>query len=105
MERDLIFLPIAAQVMLTLLLFIRLGQVKSRASSLNQVDESLGAGQGRLVGADSGLGIYRHTPGACRHPSGHQCSALAAQGFQYRSAAPDTDDLAESTHASWFVKL
>lgn len=28
MERDLIFLPVAAQVMLTLLLFIRLGQVK-----------------------------------------------------------------------------
>ncbi|MBX9763831.1 MAG: MAPEG family protein [Pseudomonadaceae bacterium] len=40
MERDLIFLPVAAQVMLTLLLFIRLGQVKARASSLNQVDEN-----------------------------------------------------------------
>jgi hypothetical protein len=40
MERDLIFLPVTAQVMLTLLLFIRLGQVKARASNLNQVDES-----------------------------------------------------------------
>mgnify|MGYP006192165841 CR=1 FL=1 len=39
MERDLIFLPVAAQVILTLLLFIRLGQVKSRASRLSEVDE------------------------------------------------------------------
>ena len=39
MERDLIFLPAATQVILTLLLFIRLGQVKSRASRLGEVDE------------------------------------------------------------------
>ena len=39
MERDLIFLPVATQVILTLLLFIRLGQVKSRASRLGEVDE------------------------------------------------------------------
>jgi hypothetical protein len=43
MERDLIFLPVAAQVILTLLLFIRLGQVKSRARRLNEVDESRSA--------------------------------------------------------------
>lgn len=43
MERDLIFLPVATQVMLTLLLFIRLGQVKSRARRLNEVDESRSA--------------------------------------------------------------
>jgi len=43
MERDLIFPPVATQVILTLLLFIRLGQVKSCARRLNEVDESRSA--------------------------------------------------------------
>lgn len=39
MDRNLLFLPVLAQVVLTLFMFIRLGAVKSRAIRLAEVDE------------------------------------------------------------------
>lgn len=44
MDRNLILLPMLFQVALTLLLFIRLGAVKSRALRLAEVDERRRAG-------------------------------------------------------------